>query len=480
MKRLNFIIISMMSVMLIGCQDRLVVSDSSQSGVASTKAGEHTVQADKAYVFFRSEKDFADWTNIVGLDKRFAACEVPEDTLRAMTTDALVRTALNYPLNFIYSAYNDPFVAMDLIFKNSALHRELAAREDVAEMLLLRFAQTAIDKDNTDSVFNRNESSLTYPNELFLEYLLASGKVPGLETDENRRQLKAVAGRKLAERQADTATFSGLSLAPLQLLAGPPLAGSPSRSGSWTYHSPFGKSLTVDIQDEMTDYEILYLTYQYSQNYPNAIVHGMASNKYNGNGFVWIKRDPTNAAGVFSTEYAWLQSSGTNQVTNLWNSDFYEKDGVNYEAKYYSDVDHTFIPYVGSSTPHYLSKWGNGPLMEHLPSDCPYVLSETHKQDIGMRTTLEDGVSISGPSVASLNTNQSFSLQLLFPHSYYRLSLVWRAENFSPVGLVPTIVSSSNNSCTVRFPEPGAYKITFEVKFNNTVLSRATKDVVAY
>lgn len=477
MKRLNSIIISMMSVILIGCQDRLVVSDSSQPVVASTKAGEHTVQADKAYVFFRSEKDFADWTNIVGLDKRFAACEVPEDTLRAMTTDALVRTALNYPLNFIYNAYNDPFVAVDLIFKNSALHRELAAREDAAGVLLRRFTRTAIDKDNTDSVFNRSESSLTYPNELFLEYLLASGKVPGLETDENRRQLKAVAGRKLAERQADTATFSGLSLAPLQLLAGQPLAGSPSRSGSWIYHSPFGKSLTVDIQDEMTDYEILYLTYQYSQNYPNAIVHGMASNKYNGNGFVWIKRDPTNAAGVFSTEYAWLQSSGTNQVTNLWNSDFYEIDGVNYEAKYYSDVDHTFIPYVGSPTPHYLSKWGNGPLMEHLPSDCPYVLSETHKQDIGMRTTHVEGVSISGPSTVGVNVNQSFSL---VGKVFYRLSLEWRAETYSQIGPPPTIVSFSDYSCTVRFPEVGAYKVIFEAKFNNTVLYRAVKDVVCY
>lgn len=102
MKHLHFIIILLGGLVMAGCQDQLAVRDAVQQDELGTKAGVFTVQTNNRYVF-PAEKNFEAWGNIIGLENRFAACEVPENLLRAMTTDALVRTALNYPLNFIYS-----------------------------------------------------------------------------------------------------------------------------------------------------------------------------------------------------------------------------------------------------------------------------------------------------------------------------------------------------------------------------------------
>lgn len=479
MKHFYFIIILLAGVFMVGCQDQLALKDDAKPTELVTKAGadEYTAQTSERYVF-PAEKDFKAWGDLPTLEDRFAACEVPENLLHAMTTDALVRTALNYPLNFIYSAYNDPFVAVDLIIKNSALYRELAVREDAAEVLLRYFDQTTIDKGNKDSVFNRSETLLTYSNEMFLDYLMASGKIPGLNDGENGKRLQAIARRKLAERQSDAKTYSDVSLSALRCMADLTLDNSQTRSGTWIYYTPFGKTLGIDSPSEMTEDEIYWLTYQYAVDYPNASVHGIASNKYNGNGYVWIKLDPTNGLGLFSTEYAWLEKGYLNQIERLWTEDFYvNANSTDFEEIYYPGADQSAIPYETSPTVYYLSKWGNGPLMEHMPSDCPYSTSSPSYFKRRSTYIWGDNV-ISGLSPAPLNTNTVYTLHA--GHAFYRLSLEWRAENYSLVGPSPTIVYSSDSSCTVLFPEAGAYKITFEASFNNTVLYRAIKDVLCY
>ena len=104
MKRVLNVILTV--VLLAGCQDQLSVPSADRVVEIGTKSGadEYTVQTDEAYVFL-AEKDFTAWTDIIGLENRFKACEVPENILRSMTTNALVQSVLKYPLNYIACAY---------------------------------------------------------------------------------------------------------------------------------------------------------------------------------------------------------------------------------------------------------------------------------------------------------------------------------------------------------------------------------------
>ena len=300
MKRL--FIFFLVGILVMGCQDQLANHDPFGESFRGTKAIDacQIGQIDEPFVFL-AEKDFKAWTDIVSLEDRFAACEVPETILHMMTTDALVKSALNYPLNFIYSAYNNPFNLLDLIIKNSTLHRELLGRSDAAEVLIRYFAQSTIDTTNTDSFINRSESVLSYANELFFDYLMASPQVSGLFNEKEHEKVQRIADCKIAERRAEPEYFSEWAVAPLLRLSASSENMQTRSYYVWEWLTPMGKSVWAYNQDEMTNYEINYWTDVYSQNYPLASVHAMASGEYNGNGYVWLMMDPTATAGYFSS-----------------------------------------------------------------------------------------------------------------------------------------------------------------------------------
>ena len=419
---------------------------------------------------FLAEKDFKAWTDIIGLENRFVACEVPEATLKMMTTEALVQTILKYPLNFIYSAYGDPFAVVDLIINNSSLHRELLGRSNAAEVLLQFFAKTDIDVNNRDSVFNRDESRLMYSNEMFFEYLLASHRIPGLNTDENAKTLRATAGRKLAERQSVPKTFSEKSLAPLRILADKPVGGTKT-ADTWTWSTPLGHSLIIDNKEEMTDDEIFWLTYSYTQNYPTVALHAMASSRYNGHGYAWLITDPTcSVSNPATTSNSWLEryKYGNNQLLRFWDNDFYVTgSSSDYEKVYYSSADHS-ATYDSAYSPNVMSKWGDGPLMEHAISDCPY--STSGLQYFTIRTTIAYSAvgSITGPQTVQHNNYYQYS----FPAYRGVTSWTWSAVDLS-TGLSSTFQvswSTTSPTCTFICYQSGSYKLIFDGKYNNNTI----------
>ena len=307
MKRLYYLFL--VSILLIGCQDRLSYQTEDFDEAPITKAEEmsRSFSINEPYTFV-TEKDFKAWTDIVTLEGRLAACEIPESTLKAMTTDALVRTVLKYPLNFIYSAYNDPFVAVDIIVKNSPLHQELFSRNNAADVLLNYFERTSINEDFRNTLFNSSENRLSYANEMFFEYLLASRLSSGLFTKGMIKDLQKIARRKLEERLSDTEAFSEVSFAPLRLIAEESSSNSQTRSFYyWQWYTPFGIMFRAEARTEMTDSEIYYLTWIYTNNYPEAGMLGLASDRYNGNGYAWMINDPTAGSNnSATTSNSWL------------------------------------------------------------------------------------------------------------------------------------------------------------------------------
>ena len=61
-----------------------------------------------------------------------------------MSTESLVRSIIDYPLNYLMIVYDNPQDAVDLIVSNSVLHIELIRRDNAAEKLISLYEKTEI------------------------------------------------------------------------------------------------------------------------------------------------------------------------------------------------------------------------------------------------------------------------------------------------------------------------------------------------
>lgn len=494
MKR--FFYLFLVGILLIGCQDRLSYQKDSLYEEPITKAVglSEAFSIDEPYTFL-SEKTAKIWTDVISLEDKFHACEIPEEILKRMTTDALVRTFFKYPLNVIYSAYDNPLDAIELIFKNSALHRELADRDDAATVLLKYFARTSIDKSTKRTISNKSDFDLTYVNEIFLEYFLASRLVPDLYNEENEPLLRDITTRKIHERRADTKSFSEVSVQPLVLILGEDPDESrisdvntpvePLRASNWTWYSVFNRPISVEHnRAELTDDEIFDLLLYYYSLFPNSIVSSNPSNSYNSNGYAWLIKEGLNVpySPNPTMNNSWVRdvfNNGSHQIEALFedaNEDGYEDDiyelcsESDAEVIYYPTSHHSAIKLPSGK---YLSKWADGPLMEHYPNECPYA--ETTLWFFRKKTTIPS--IITGEVQVTINNAESYSFQ---PVPGRSVSIQWSVENITTHNTSSFVLSNANSStCSITFLEVAAYIIHLNVylidEFQNSHLI-ITKD----
>ena len=93
------------------------------------------------------------WRAFTTHEEMLKACQIPESTLRTMSTEGLVETVLNYPLYNDVLAYNSPQQGFDALSSEFNGIRELLNRKDAGTVLLAKFKvadPTAIGKDWTD------------------------------------------------------------------------------------------------------------------------------------------------------------------------------------------------------------------------------------------------------------------------------------------------------------------------------------------
>lgn len=434
---------------------------------------------DKYPLYFLSEKDSKIWTTVISLEDKFQACEIPEEVLKRMTTDALVRTLLKYPLNVFYSAYDNPLYAIELIFKNSALHRELARRDDAAKVLLQYFARTSIDKSIKKSIQNKSDFDLTYVNEVFFEYFLASRLIPDLFNNDNEPLLRDIALRKIHERRADTKTFSEVSVQPLIMILGEDpdtqrydtvdSQEGPLRASDWTWYSVFGKPIYVEQnRPDFTYDQMANLLLYYYNLFPNSIVSGNPSNRYNANGYAWLIREGLNVPYSPTPTYynSWVKDNYINSIYQI-ETLFEDADGDNYTDDLYescseSDAEVIYYPIshhsaIRLASGKYLSKWADGPLMEHYPNECPYA--ETDKMYFRKKTSISS--TISGEAQVTINSAENYSFQ---PVPGRSVIIQWSVENIITHNTSSFVLNNASSStCTITFLEAAAYLIHLDV-----------------
>lgn len=201
-----------------------------------------------------------------------------------MTTEALVKTVLRYPLNFIIFAYDNPLDAVKLVLEYSPLHQELISRDGAAETILQYFENTNIDMDRTyDTPFDVTYQDISYSDEVFFEYLIASGEINGFDKPSISSRLNSIVEKKFKERSMDTTTYSSYSIRPLiAIQRNTQSLTSTSTSYVYTY---FGQALAVQSFPELSAKEILSIESDCQSNYPNARIIRHATRKYNGHSF---------------------------------------------------------------------------------------------------------------------------------------------------------------------------------------------------
>ena len=378
MKR--YFLFTIMSVLLISCQQNLT-PDYEESAppaneVMTRSLSEGRVNPDDPVVFLPAT-DMKAWTDIGPLEDRFAACEVPAARLSAMTTEALVKSMMNYPLNFMIFVYDNPQDAIDVIIDNSPLHQEFLSRTDAAEIIIDLYSAARLDMSLDKGDFDGDYINLSYTNSMFLDHFLAAKVIPSLEKATVRDKLSKAVSRKIQERIADNETFSMFSVLPLLKIDESEALGVAtsvqSRSSSYTIttiYTDLGYPVEGIIREEMSADEMEQITNDCIEHYPLAVIKGSATNDYNCHSYAWYLQNTDNNVWV-----NYYDSSGNFQLSKFWIYGYYISSPEESATKaHYVYGDHSAIRIFEDNTltDRWMSKWGSGPLMEHDLDYCPY------------------------------------------------------------------------------------------------------------
>ncbi len=431
--------------------------------------------ADDEALTFLPSRDSSAWTSLIGLQTRFDACLVPENVLDRMTTEALVASAMNYPLNYIIFAYNNPQTAVDLIFENSSLHRELASRPDAPAELTKLFAASTSGFEIQTKVCD-DTKQLSYRDEMFLEYLIGSDRIAGRLNQEYKSMLRNAVSLKIQERLSDSLTYSMTSIEPLEAIDKAEelfLTSVDTKSGevigTITVYTPFHQEILGYIRNELTYSEINEFTNYVTSNYPNAVIHGPATSKYNCHSYAWYSNDINNRVWI-NAYYEDENDDEVNQLEYYWTNDLYVSCSENQAIRaHYSEGDHSAIVQPNG---RYLSKWGSYPLVEHDKTDCPFIT-----ENINFYKYITFDLNVSGKTPVNMNESNFY-----YAGPYYSgLTYEWDVRFMDAPEPKPCDFIKSSDFCyRLVCRDYGYFKIVVNAKYRGTTIGYGQFGVTAY
>lgn len=481
MKRILFVVAAISSV-LMSCQQSLVpekLATSTATDEIQTKSITTDKFTDERPIVFLPASDMKSWTDIGPLEKRFAACEVPASRLDRMTTEALLKSMINYPLNYLVFVYNSPKAAIDIIIENSPLHQEFLSRDDAAEVFVNMYASAemdfCLDKSNYDGDYTR----LSYTNALFLDHFVGSKVLPGLGEASIKSKLSEAVRTKLVSRVQNETIFSMFSIEPLLTIDRVESLGVASIStrasvvSTVIVYTPWGQEITAFTMSSTSPAEAAYMENQATSEYPSAIVRGPATWSYNCHSYAWHNQSTDNNVWINS----YLSDPSDKQIERYWTNDLYDEVQMNSpdtEIVYYANGDHSAITLANGN---YQSKWGAWPLMEHSSEDCPY--NSTGLRFFKKKTTDHISITISGQT--SVITNQTYPYSVSIPVGYSNLDLIWEVRYMDEPYPTPfnIIVSPNGTWASLTCQDYGLYKIIVRGYRNGKYMAYGQLDVIS-
>lgn len=430
-------------------------------------------------IIFLSEDDSLFWSQTVTLEDRFIAFNMSSSRLDQMTTTALVKSIMNYPLNYLILASSNPEYAINLVVEKSQLHKELLSRSDAPEVFVDLYVDTELDMSVEKSNYDGDYKHLSIANMLFIEYFLGLEVLDVFCKTSLKQKLAEAINKNFQDRVKITQTSDtfllqslltvndnlslGLSLSEnIETRVLPPTA---------TIHTVFNQTLYAFIYEELESTILVQVANNLITAHPNAIVRGSATKLYNGNSYAWSLRSINNSRWLPST-IVYNTSNSEFQLQKYWTNDLYVAcSAEEAEIAYFPDAGHSAVKL---SNGKYMSKWEAGPLMEHDLEDCPYYSSnvEYYKE---RDTPLTGALTIVGQSPVRINQSYTYSVQERLPS----LTFGWEVRFMDAPSPAPFVLTENNKSCSLVCEDYGLFKTLVYGYYNGRIVASGLKDVIA-
>ncbi len=326
------------------------------------------------YVFPITPESY-EWKNFKTKQEILTVCQIPEEKLKNMTTEALLETVLDYPLITDYLAFNSFEDACNVMCNDFNGFEELLSREDVTTVVLNRYATSnvlTINEVNTDDVTLFFEPAT-------IEYLIVcdeikNGKFVTKEAEilENLHTAKVIERNNAGIYSYNSEIYSTYQDEDTEVEAGEIWTAVPNG----TVKTPNGTNVREVYQrsPELTDVEKESLNRVIDSRYPYAVRVGEATVNYNCHSYAWYSNTTSNPywIGLFLRPDEYITDGSYSLYTNGS-----PRDGM---KAWYNGGEHSGIcigaRLIDGAQVFYIeSKWGMYGVYQHTISHCPYTNS---------------------------------------------------------------------------------------------------------
>ena len=262
------------------------------------------------------------WAELPDNLAMMTACQIPEDLLHAMTTDALMQTVLDCPLFsdiLAYDSFEEGFSVFSSWFNGV---QELLSRPDAEE--------TVISYLPTESILRVNQDE-----ENTVKYLYSSLILKSITGDEDQKAEPLYLRRDYVDTPNGT---------PVEVIVG----------------------YTFEEHDPLWEQILAFEEESYARNYPDSIELAEASPEYNCHSYAWYWPSILNDCWMKQPD-AYVEDGSYEETSNPS-----AMDRVAYRNAQGTITHSALVVSTSSGKVMVESKWGFGKLYKHEVDKCPY------------------------------------------------------------------------------------------------------------
>lgn len=340
-----------------------------------------SLQDPMPYVFPITQES-PEWVEFNTTQERIDVCQVPEQKLKSMTTEALLATVMNYPFIETYTAFNSVEDACRTMSRDFNGFGELFSRPDITDELLNKYRDSRVL--TSQEVRTRKTSSPRFKDvkaffeSATVEYLIACSEIiNGDLSAKDSAVLSVLVEQKNEERDAAGIYSNNRTLYPISE-SGVTINRAGGSSWNPIYNevvTPKG-SLVPEVYTrgpELSSAEINDANLQYGWSFPEATRIADPTIRYNCHSYAFYQQSPSNKFWigrenppvVYITDGSYKKFTGIPSIgMKVW-----------YTNQNHTGVSMGLVNKNGSQVLYVRSKWGAAGLYEHPYYENPYGTS---------------------------------------------------------------------------------------------------------
>lgn len=327
-----------------------------------------------------NSKDWNDPEKSLPFDQKVKMCNIPEETLKAMSTEALVETTLTHPLFIIVYTHDSVQEGFELLLKYSNIFQELIRRKNVGIVLLKKYKDTnilgALKAKGKDAEISTFELA-------YVEILLAQETInKNLNSNELKKLDKEVA-KKHKEKKENQNVFGLTTSTFYDILSEQQNADNNQieikfLSKGYTITTPNGSKVSVKKRgEELTSFEKKNIQANVRKAYPNVKYLREATTNYNCHSYAWYSSSSSNKYWMnnpmpYMTDKSYIYRGYSK--ASIGDKVYYSVSGGKHSGRVTGRASGPIGPNAYKIVT-VTSKWGKTGLYKHNAENCPYYSS---------------------------------------------------------------------------------------------------------